>query len=254
MKRFTAFLLSVMLLLGAVPAALAAKKAAATPTPAPREITQDVAEPPAEIQRVLEVAYREWTEVNGKDQGKKNKYTTWFNNYNWGRNAWCAGFVTWCMLEAEIPQEEPPKNLDDVPDEAPQPVWHVKASSPDKMVPPYRRMHRYTQVPQKGFIIVYGQNSNHKVHVGIVYDVVALGDGKYRLTTIEGAMKNTVRMYIFDYDMNAKKQEKNISKVPEEERTGEESKIFTYGYHKSGKNIWYVSYFLMPWIPEQSEP
>ncbi len=248
MKRIPAFLTALLLLCSSASCALAAKSKA-TPTPAPVEIPQEIVDPPESIRNLLDIALQDWKDTNGKDQGEKNKYTTWFNNYKWGKNAWCAGFVTWCMLEAGLPctTYNDIKKLEDP--EVPAPVFHMKESTPKKMFLGYQKYHRITLSPQKGFVILYGENSNKYVHVGLVYDVVPLGEGKYRLTTLEGAMKNTVRMFVFDYDMKAENTKKNISRVPEEERTEEESKIFTYDYHKSGKKIWYVNCFLMPWIP-----
>ena len=245
-RRITALLLSLLLLCSAA-SALAAKKPKATHTPEPVEITAEQVDPPEQIRRVLDIAYDEWKAVNGKDQGVKNKYTTWFNNYPWGKNRWCAGFVTWCMLEAGIPMafEEEVMALEE--GVAPEPVFHVKSSKPTTMAPGYLHMYRTTAIPQKGFIILYGQKSNRYVHVGFVYDVEPRPDGKYRLTCIEGAVKNTVRMYIFDYDPAAER-EKDISLVPKEERTGEESKAFTYKRHGSDKS-WWVNCFLMPWVP-----
>ena len=246
MKKCCALFLALVTLLLA-PAALAAK-AKATPTPAPAEIGTAVVDPPEAIQRLLDVAYQEWETVNGKDQGKKNKYTTWFNNYDWGKNKWCGGFVTWCMLEAEIPQMDQ-NELKQQQEEgtAPSSVFHVKASSPAKMAPGYLYMHRTSAIPQKGFVILYGSGSNKYIHVGIVYDVEERGNGVYRLTCIEGAMKNTVRMFVFDYDSTAERKN-NIVLVPQEERTQEESKIFTYGNHVKNTR-WYVNCFLMSWVP-----
>ena len=244
-KRIALFLAAMMLL--TVPSALAAKKPKATPTPMPAEIGTEIVDPPEAIQRLLDVAHNEWVTVNGKDQGKKNKYTTWFNNYEWGKNTWCAGFVTWCMLEAEIPQAPKDDVMKLEEGEAPEPVYHVKASSPAKMAPGYLHMHRTSAIPQKGFVVLYGENSNKYVHVGLVYDVEDRGGGVYRLTCIEGAMKNTVRMFVYDYDSTAERK-KNIVLLPKEDRTEEETKIFTYGNHKKGTR-WYINCFLMPWVP-----
>ena len=246
MKKILSLLLAMITLL-AGSAALAAKSKA-TPTPAPLEIGTDILEPPDAIHRLLEIAEQEWHEVNGKDQGAKNKYTTWFNNYNWGKNRWCAGFVTWCMLEAEIPQQEKANDFKALEEgSAPEPVFHMKASKPTSMAQGYLRMYRTSAVPQKGFIVLYGAGSNKYIHVGIVYDVEERGGGVYRLTCIEGAMKNTVRKFVYDYDATAEKK-KNIILVPKEERTEEESRMFTYAAH--GKSpAWYVNCFLMPWVP-----
>ncbi|MBQ9212093.1 MAG: CHAP domain-containing protein [Clostridia bacterium] len=246
MKKTLSLLLSLLMVFSAA-SALAAKSKA-TPTPLPLEIGTELVSPPEQIQRLLDVAYNEWVNTNGKDQGVKNKYTTWYNNYDWGKNSWCAGFVTWCMLEAEIPQmpqDELMKTLEE--GTSPEPIYHIKGSAPKKMAPGYLYMHRTSSIPQKGFVVLYGEKSNKYVHVGIVYDVELRPDGKYRLTCIEGAMKNTVRMFVYDYDPAAQR-EKNIVLLPKDERTEEETKIFTYGNHKSGTS-WYVNCFLMPWVP-----
>lgn len=246
MKRFCLVLLAFLFLLNV--SAASAAKAKATPTPAPAEIGTDLVDPPEQILHLLDIVRQEWENVNGKDQGVKNKYTTWFNKYNWGRNSWCAGFVTWCMLEAGIPQLTQDELMDTYEEGvSPEPVFHVKGSAPKKMAPGYLYMHRTSAIPQKGFIVLYGEKTNKYIHVGFVCDVQQLENGKYRLTCIEGAMKNTVRMFVYDYDPLAEKT-KNITLLPKEERTEAETKIFTYGHHKKG-TAWYVNCFLMPWVP-----
>lgn len=248
MKRWMRALALALAMLCAMPNALAAKKAKATPTPAPVDIITSVVQPPEAIQQVLDIAYQEWVTTEGKALKKQgNKYQTWWNNYKW---EWCAGFVTWCMLEAGIPQEFKDDIFDMEEGEPSTGIFHTKASSPGKMLAGYEHMHRTTRVPQKGFIICYGVKSNGYVHVGFVYDVEELGGGRYRLTTIEGNMSNTVKMYVYDYDMNAEK--KNcITAIPEELQTRQEAKNFTYKLRKDGKNKWYVNYFLMPWLPDE---
>ena len=126
--RMTAVLLLLTML---CPAALAASKA--TPTPPPGVIDTVLVEPPAEIQRALDLAYADWQEVNGKNLGDKNKYTEWRNSYKW---EWCAGFVTWALLEAGIPMEE----LADIRAKEDENdhwhtngLYHVKEGSPGKL-------------------------------------------------------------------------------------------------------------------------
>ena len=245
-RRITALILILIILCSAV-SALAAKKPKPTHTPEPVEISADPVDPPEQIRRLLDIVYSEWETVNGKDQGKKNKYTTWYNDYPWGKNRWCAGFVTWCMLEAGIPQDFEDEVMKLEEGVAPEPIYHIKSSKPTTMAPGYLHMHRTSAIPQKGFIVLYGQKSNKYVHVGFVYDVEQRPDGKYRLTCIEGATMNTVRMYVYDYDPTAQK-EKNISLLPKEDRTEKESRSFTYKRHGSDKS-WYVNCFLMPWVP-----
>ena len=107
-------------------------------------------------------------------------------------------------------------------------------------------------IPQKGFIVVYGKvKGNGLWHVGLVYDVQRLPDGKYRLTTIEGNLNNTVRMFIHDYDPSAEKA-KNLSLVPKDERVQEETKAFSYKDQYKRHSL-YINMFLMPWIPGQDD-
>ena len=220
-------------------------KAASTPTPLPVEITRKVQEHlPDQIQDLLEIAHREWTDVAGKELKRSNKYTKWLNEYDWG---WCAGFVTWCTMEAGIRQVAFTDNVRvDV-----EGIVHLKEASVGKMITGYMRMNRVTNVPQKGFIVVYGQRgSGGAYHVGVVYDIQDLGEGRYRLTTIEGNMSNTVRMYIHDYDMNAKKAW-DMKTIPQEEQKEEQTRMFSY---KLQNNTWYINCFLMTWIPGNEVP
>lgn len=225
------------------PAAMAASKSKSTPTPPPAEIVTTIQTPPPEIQQVLDIAYNEWETLAGRSLKKCNKYTEWRGKgVSFG---WCGGFITWCMLEAGIPMDV----LEDVKaqgeGEVPG-VIHVKEASVGKLLRGYQIRYRSTNVPQPGFLLVYGESYNKTIHIGLVYSVKDLGGGKYRITTIEGNMSNRVKMYVHDYDMNAS-QQKNLTAVPKAERTQEESSWFNY---KLQGNKWYVNCFLMPWIPD----
>ncbi len=254
MKKWTALIAALLLFLLDLSPALAAKSKA-TPTPVPLEISREVVDPPEVIRSMLDIAYQEWETLHGKSLKKSNKYTKWRNNAEWN---WCAGFVTWCMLEANVPQEEQKTILEW--EEGPVTgVLHCRAAAPARLLEAYSHMRRTTKIPQKGYIVLYGEEYNKTVHVGLVYDVVKLDNGLYRLTTIEGNMANTVKMYIFDYDpdsdfsyKNKYPDNSNVSAVPEEEQTEETSKIKTYTIHvkdKNKKKPWYVTCFLAPWLP-----
>ena len=145
-------------------------------------------------------------------------------------------------------------------------VHHVKEASVGKLLRGYQLMNRTTNVPQPGFLLVYGCSFNKTIHVALVYDVKDLGDGKYRITTLEGNMASRVKMYIHDYDMNAevntnKKTSTNLSEVPEDEREIPASDCVDYtvvtakpSNSTSGKYAYYVNCFLMPYVPgEEAE-
>ena len=214
-----------------------------TPTPAPVPVTPYVIEEvPETIQGVLDLAHAEWEELEGKALKRSNKYTKWRSNYPFG---WCGGFITWLMLQFDVPM----KVWTEIEEGEVPGIVHVKEAGVGKLVTGYLRMNRTTNMPQKGFIVVYGQTGkNGLMHVGLVWDIEVLPDGRYRLTTIEGNMSNTVKMYVHDYDMNAERKTRNLSAIPQEERTREEDR--TFSYRLQDKN-WYINCFLMPWVPEE---
>ncbi|MGN1369893.1 MAG: hypothetical protein ACI4WX_13560 [Aristaeellaceae bacterium] len=254
--RIAAFFLMLMLF---CPAAFAAT---ATPTPPPVAIESTLVEPPAEIQRMLDIAYAEWEALNGEKLPDVNKFTEWRGKgYKF---EWCAGYITWCMMQSGIPMDE----LADIKKAAGSDsllavdgVYHCKEASPGKLLRAYQIMERATMIPQKGFIVIYGCSFNKVIHAGIVYDVEDLGGGKYRLTTLEGNIKDSIRMYIRDYDMNAeintnRLKSTNLSEVPEEERILPASANLEYtlmdgkpSSGTSGRYMYYVNRFLMPWVP-----
>ena len=259
LKR-TSLLLIVAAILLAVPSA----SAKTTPTPPPPEVPGEILqEIPAAIQATLDLAYSELMEVNGQELKKKNKYTKWRNDYEWG---WCGGFVTWCLLQNDIPMS----SRSDTPKHEVSGLVHVKEAGVGKIYEGYQRMNRVTSLPQKGFVVVFGNSSSKYVkagvtefyHVGLVYDVELLENGLYRITTIEGNVSldftdadgvrhkspHTVRMYTRDYNPNTAKKKDDLTLVPEEERTQEESVTFSYNYTYNNPSM-FISYFLMPWVP-----
>ena len=239
MRKLFSLILALTLLLPA----LSQAAAKATPTPPPTETVTQLMEPPEEIQQVLDLAYSEWATLDGKPLNKVNKYTEWRGKgIGFG---WCGGFVTWCMMQCGIPMDV----LQDMIEEPKDGLFHVKEASVGKLLRGYQKMGRATKMPQKGFLLVYAvrRSNNYTTHVGLVYDVQDLGGGKYRLTTIEGNMSSRVKMYVHDYDMNAADPTRNLSVIPESERTQKENVKFNY---KLQMDTWYVNRFLMPWVPE----
>lgn len=165
-KRLLSLLLLLCLL---APEALAAKS---TPTPAPLIISTEELEPPALIQSVLDIAYNEWKTLAGKTLKNVNKFTEWRGKgIGFG---WCGGYITWCMLEAGVPMKELEyfrKNREDDGFYHAEGIFHVKEASVGKLLRGYQIMNRTTNVPQKGYMLVYGCSYNKTIHVALVYDV-----------------------------------------------------------------------------------
>ncbi len=258
MKIFARVLALLMMMTFALPVF------AATPTPPPISIPGDVAAVPQEIQKVLDIAYNEWETLAGKTLSKVNKYTEWRGKgVGFG---WCAGFATWCMLEAGIPQEEIEPILD-MAKASPDGIFHasgthhVMEANVAKNLQGYMAMGRTTNIPQPGFLVVYGCSYNKTIHLGVVYDVQLLENGLYRITTIEGNMSSRVKMYIRDYDLGVEvntnsKKSTNLFEIPEDERVIPESDHVDYSVPSAkpsssanGKYAYYVNRFLMPWVP-----
>ena len=225
-------------------------------------ISSDVLEPPALITKMISIAEKEWETLKGRGLPRSNKYTKWVNSGSWG---WCAGFTSWCAIKAGIPHATLNEVLKNSKGKN-EPVFVCSAVSPAKQLRSNQHIGRTTMIPQKGFFMVYGERSYPTVHIGLVCDVERLSNGKYRLTTIEGNMrakegntKTTLVKYIADYEpvdvyhrQNQKTVTSNLTQVPPDERSIEETSSFSYRLRVSDtdRSDWYVTCFIMTWIPE----
>ncbi len=256
MKRVRALALIIFLAFCAS-AASASGLPEATATPEPLQIPARGAEPPGMICDMVDAARAEWESLNGKKLARSNKYTRPFNEGEWG---WCAGFTSWCARKADVPRASLNTILH-MPEDESAPVFTCYTTSPGKYLRAFQHLHRTTMIPRKGFWILYGDGANYCVHIGIVAEAELLENGKYRLTTIEGNMKNTVVMYLSDYEpvdvfnqQNGAPKSSNLTAVPAEERMLDESVNLTYRIRVSDADgsDWYVTCFLMTWIPEDN--
>ena len=260
MKQVCALLTAFLFLCSASCAFAAGNDPSVTPKPV--EIPREVLDPPELICNMIELARNEWETLKGRGLGRSNKYTKWVNDSSWG---WCAGFTSWCAVKAGIPHATLNAVIKNNEGKS-EPVFVCSAVSPAKQLRANQHLERTTMIPQKGFFMIYGDGKNTTVHIGLVCDVKLLANGKYRLTTIEGNMRakegnarTTVVMYVADYDpvdvyheQNGKPKISNLSAVPEDERDTDETNSFSYRLRVSDadRTDWYVTCFLMTWIPE----
>ncbi len=217
-----------------------------SPTPAPQTVPEDVLDTvPEKIQQLLDLAYGEWEAATDKSFSRVNKYTEWRGKgVGFG---WCGGFITWCMMQLDVPMEE----VENIPEGEVTGIVHVKEASVGKLLRGYLKMYRSTRIPQKGFLVVYGaQSYNRTNHIGLVVDVQRLDSGVYRITSIEGNMGSTVKMFVHDYDPLAK-ETSNLTMVPKAERTESERKNFSYKIPTLQGNSFWINCFLMPYLPEE---
>lgn len=203
------------------------------------EVTGDPV--PPLIRAAIDLALSEWQENRNVafPKDKKNKYTIWYcGNTAKCYFGWCGGFANYCMLNAGVPMDE--KN-----DCKPQPggvPYAVHEAGVGKIYTGFEKMERLSDIPRPGYLVIYGKRDYYAyIHIGMVTDVIDQGNGVYQIFTVEGNVSNRIKRYSYLYDTNAKK-ERNMSAVPEADRTDTD----TFQYTPHAKE-WYVNVFCQTW-------
>ncbi len=203
------------------------------------DVTVDSSAPPALIQGAVELALNEWRDNLGKTFTQRNKYTAWYCGTGPGCYfGWCGGFVSYCLDTAGVP-------MDDYNESVPHPggePYAVFAAGVGKLWTGYHKMERITNIPRKGYLVIYGQRDYTTViHIGMITDVVDRGDGVYELSTVEGNVSNRIKRYRYLYD-SRNADERNMSALPVEEQTED---VYQYELHQ--KN-WYIFAVCQTWF------
>ncbi len=196
---------------------------------------------PEAVQRAVDIAVAEWQEVNGQALSKDkrgNKYVKWWGYDNIG---WCGAFAGYCLDTAGIPLEKEDNIRKLKPLNSGEPHG-IRAAGVPKIDTGYTNLGRATKIPRPGYLVIYGsvKDAYGYKHVGVVTDVTDLGEGLYKVTTVEGNMGSTVKSYCYLYDARNVNHE-NLSPVPPEEQT--EANV-NYTPHQ---NTWYVTEFCATW-------
>lgn len=108
----------------------------------------------------------------------------------------------------------------------------------------YSSVDRFVNVPKPGYYVIYGNRKNayKYTHIGIVVDVIDLGNNKYRVTTVEGNMSNTVKSYTYVYDSTIPHPKENMFETDKNDR---EDSLPQYELHTE---YWCVFGFCATWI------
>lgn len=196
---------------------------------------------PDVIQKVIDIAVAEWTEVGGQALSKEkkgNKYVKWWGYDNIG---WCGAFAGYCLDTAGVPLEKEDSIRKLKPLENGDPHG-IRAAGVPKIDTGYTNLGRTTKIPRPGYLVIYGsvKDTYGYKHVGIVTDVQDYGEGLYKVTTVEGNMGSTVKSYCYLYDARNVEHE-NLAALPAEEQT--EANV-NYTPHQ---NTWYVTEFCATW-------
>lgn len=198
-------------------------------------VSRDV--PTELMKKTIAAAENEFVTLDGKGIQRANKYTKWYTGKNGVAFGWCGAFVGWCLEEAGVPmyRVEKAKKVEE------NATWAISEAGVGKILKGYQKMERTTDLPRPGYLVIYSvtKKSYYNIHVGLVSEVVNLGDGKYMLTTIEGNVSSRVKKYRYYYDSSAEatKKQRNMSALPEELQTDEE---ICYKLHSKD---WYIKIF-----------
>ena len=195
---------------------------------------------PPLIRAAVDLALSEWENALGKTFTQRNKYTAWYCGTGpkcyFG---WCGGFVSYCLDTAGVPMDD---YNDSVPHESGEP-YAVRAAGVGKILTGYTKMDRLTNIPKPGYLVIYGKRKYYNtMHVGMVTDVKALGDGKYIVWTVEGNLSSRIKRYCYLYDANDT-TEHNYSAPPEEWQTDRQT--FTYDIHQKE---WFIYTICATWV------
>jgi hypothetical protein len=202
----------------------------------PLEVGEDV---PEAVVRMIRIAQAEVVEADKKAMPRNNKYSV--RQYNDQRKiGWCVCFVNWCADEAGLPLMKK-KEAEPVPEEA---VFASNEGSVPKSFLVYQQTERLTDVPQPGYLVIYGViGGTPYTHVGMVETVTELKEGEYLLTTLEGNVANTVKRFCYRYTLNPVRKHRNFLPVRADDQTRDDAQ---YKLHSEN---WYITAFGQTWKP-----
>lgn len=180
---------------------------------------------PEKAKAFVYVARREYLKNRRQWLPRANEYTKWYYRSN-KEVGWCSVFTIWCA-NASGNNPIPAEDAANVPDDQ---VLFLREGQVGNQYDGFSKLGRFVGIPRPGYLAIYAnlKNTYLYTHVGIVTDVFDLGAGKYRVTTVEGNMSNTVKCYTYVYDSNLSNHlltaetrdqvQPNLSPVPEDSR------------------------------------
>lgn len=194
---------------------------------------------PQIIQQGIDFALGELEAAKGEAFPRSNKYTFWLRNAK-SSFGWCGAFVNYSLEQVGIPMQKGGETNLQTDGNA----HSVREAAVSKLWKGFSKMDRIAFIPQPGYLVIYGKNgSTPYIHVGLVTDVTPLGEGRYELKTVEGNVDNRILRYNYIYDVKARRAEKNLIMLPEDQRS--QPDIFRYELHAKGE--WYVTAFGQTW-------
>ncbi len=181
---------------------------------------------PERARAFVYVARREYLKNARQRLAKANEYTIWYYRSK-KEVGWCSVFTIWC---ANASGTNPIHEADAVEIPAGQ-MLLLREGQVGNQYDGFQRNGRFVGVPRPGYLVIYAnmENTYLYTHIGIVTDVADMGGGRYRVTTVEGNMSNTVKCYTFVYDSSfdnsmltadtRDQQQPNMSTVAAEDQT-----------------------------------
>ena len=192
----------------------------------PYEITVSRDTPTELGKNMAYIARKEYYQVKRARLPKYNQYAKWYYGKK-NEVGWCSVFGIWCANAAGAnPIKE--KEAVDIPDEE---TLFLREGQVGNQYDGFYALDRFGPIPRVGYMVIYAEmkNAYRTTHIGIVVNAEELGNGIYRVTTVEGNMSNSVKSYCYLYDSNlvnhqvgkekGLKLQWNMSKMPDEQQT-----------------------------------
>ena len=181
---------------------------------------------PERAKAFVYVARREFLKNQRQHLPKANEYTIWYYRSK-KEVGWCSVFTIWCAnASGTDPIDE--EDAEGTPEDA---VVFFREGQVGNQYDGFHKLDRFVGVPRPGYVVIYANMKNTYLytHIGIVTDTADLGNGLYRVTTVEGNMSNSVKCYTFIYDSNLDNHalvadtrdalQRNMSVVPAQDQT-----------------------------------
>lgn len=195
---------------------------------------------PIQIQNLIYIANYEYLSNAMQRLPRYNKYAKWYYKTH-KEVGWCSVFTSYLNNAAGLATFKH-NNINLTPLEGAK-VFGLLEGQVGNQYVGFQSVNRFVQVPKPGYNVIYGNRKNayKHTHIGLVVESIDLGNGRYRIRTIEGNMSNTVKSYVFEYDSTVAHPKENMYEVDEAFRT---NPLYQYTLHT---DYWSVFGFCATW-------
>lgn len=204
------------------------------------EIIADDSNQPIAIQNLIYIANYEYLSTAMNRLPKYNKYAKWYYKKK-KEVGWCSVFSSYVTNASGLPTfKHDTIALDSL---SANKAFGLLEGQVGNQWEGFDSVDRFTNIPKPGYYVIYGNRKNayKHTHIGLVVDVKAVGNGFYKIRTVEGNMSNTVKSYVYLYDSKISHPKENMFETDSNDR---ENSLFQYTLHT---DYWSVFGFCATW-------